>query len=440
MKLRVASNFEFLLDNFDFQQSNDPDGEKQGFVHEGGSGSAKSWDIIQFLMYYCEINRGKNKDILIFRKTFADLKKTILKDFVKILKMYGLYETDKHRKSSPQSYELFGNIIYFSGLDGMGSHGERHDVIWGNEAMEFEFEDFRQLNQRCNEAFFLDYNPSYTEHWIFDKIIPRFDTKFFRSTQLDNPFLPKGQRMDILAYEPWEPGTYEVVDDTILYNGQPVSEKNQPPPHMDNIEQGTADEFMWKVYGLGLRGAMEGQIFKLVTWIDEFPDIAFTYGLDFGFVADPTALVKYAREGRNIYLELLWYNPTETADDLEGAFDACGVSKYVPITADSSDRYVSEKHGVTKMVNELFNRGYEITKVSKTKSIIFWLTDMKGFKIHIVKGKHYHECKKEQQNYRFKMVQGILINQPIDDFNHFWDAGRYAHMSHDINTISEDWE
>jgi len=171
IELEVAANFEFLLKNFDFAKAAKQ--EKQGFVLEGGSGSAKTWDIIQFLIYYCQVNIDKNKDILIFRNTFSDLRKTIIKDFEKILRKYELFEPDKYRKSTPVSYNLFGNMIYFTGLDGAGAHGERHDIIWGNEGMELNFDDFRQLNQRCNEAFFLDYNPYYTEHWIYSNILTR---------------------------------------------------------------------------------------------------------------------------------------------------------------------------------------------------------------------------------------------------------------------------
>jgi hypothetical protein len=38
--------------------------------------------------------------------------------------------------------------------------------------------------------------------------------------------------------------------------------------------------------------------------------------------------------------------------------------------------------------------------------------------------------KKELENYKMKEVQGILINQPIDGFDHLLSAARYAHMAH----------
>lgn len=75
---------------------------------------------------------------------------------------------------------------------------------------------------------------------------------------------------------------------------------------------------------------------------------------------------------------------------------------------------------------------------------MFWLLSMKNKKIHIVKNHLYAYVKKEKENYRLKEVNGIAINQPIDDFNHFWDSARYGHMSYnsqprtltsDVNTL-----
>jgi len=397
--LKAAKNFDFLLQNFSFEKSNKQ--EKQGFVFEGGSGSAKTWDIIQFLLYYCEINRNKNKDILCFRQTFADLKKTLLKDFIKILKKYDLYNDNEYYRSSPTHYNLFGNIIFFTGLDSMGSHGERHDIIWGNEAMEIDFDSFRQLNQRCNEAFFLDYNPSLTEHWIFNSIVTRPDTKFIKTTQLDNPFLPKGQRDEIMSYE----------------------------PTAKNIENGTADDYMWKVYGLGERAAMKGCIFQNITWIDEFPkDIRFVYGLDFGYTNDPTSLVKVGISSSGIFAELFCYEPIDNANTIGDVLANAKVDRSIKVIADSSDRF-NDNH----MVSDLNQIGWRnVEKVSKGQGINWRIGLMKKHKIHIVRNVN---AKREAENYKWREINGMLTNEPIDKFNHFWDAFGYGFLGLNSNNF-----
>jgi len=112
MRIRGAANLEFLIENFDYNKCKpfDPlvggDNEKQGFVFEGGSGSAKTYDIIHFLLLYCQHFKNCNKDILIFRQTLADLKKTVYKDFLKVLNMYGLYIL------SYKFFYLYSNHLY----------------------------------------------------------------------------------------------------------------------------------------------------------------------------------------------------------------------------------------------------------------------------------------------------------------------------------------
>ena len=61
---------------------------------------------------------------------------------------------------------------------------------------------------------------------------------------------------------------------------------------------------------------------------------------------------------------------------------------------------------------------------------MFWLTSMKKKKIHIIKNHLYKQALKEQQNYKMKEIAGISINQPIDKWNHIWDAARYGHIAH----------
>ena len=34
--------------------------------------------------------------------------------------------------------------------------------------------------------------------------------------------------------------------------------------------------------------------------------------------------------------------------------------------------------------------------------------------------------KREQANYKWQEKDGIAINKPVDNFNHLWDAARYA--------------
>lgn len=436
MSRQINPNFKYLVKSYTEQEYKDDEliKGKRGVVLEGSSRSGKTFSSIDFIILLCS-RFETNCVINIVKETYNEFKTTLYNDFSKRLTDFGLHNPFLDAKEVA-SFKILGNKINFLGADKPSKfHGAQADFVWYNEPLPISQAIFDQSEMRCKKFWWMDLNPSLTEHWIFNKVIPRNDVGFLRTTFNDNPYISVQEKTKILSYEPWLRGSYEVGEKEILYNGRIVDESNQPPPNLDNIDQGTADEFMWKVYGLGLRGAMKGRIFKHITYINEFPPIAHTYGLDFGFTVDPTVLTKYAREGNNIYLEPLCYTPTETASELNQLLIALGVSKYVPITADSSDRYVSEKKGTTQMVRELFDMGWEISKVSKTKGIMYWILNMKEYKIHIVKNHLHKHIIKEQENYRFKEINGIMINQPIDGFDHHFTAARYAHMSHDINNL-----
>ena len=135
---------------------------------------------------------------------------------------------------------------------------------------------------------------------------------------------------------------------------------------------------MWKVYGLGLRSAPKGAIFPHVNWIEKMPEGNYFYGLDFGFSNDPTALTKICLQGNDLFVELLIYEPIDSANVLADAIRNCGITNEM-ITADTSDRYID-----VEMCKDLRNLGLNIKKTSKAKGILHRIGLLKKHKINIV--------------------------------------------------------
>ncbi|URM37147.1 terminase [Flavobacterium anhuiense] len=411
----------------------------RGCALEGSSRSGKTWSGVDIIIWLCLFVEVEGCTINIYRETYNEFKTTLYDDFKRRLDDYAL-PNPFHNAKEIRSFKIGKSTIYFLGD---GKHGASCDYAFYNEIMFLENSVFDQSEMRCRKFWWADYNPSVTEHWFFDKVLSRPDVGFLRTTYLDNKFVSIQERNKILSYEPWKPGSYIVKNNTICcYNKEskkvePVSKTNQPPPHPTNISNGTADEFMWKVYGLGLRGAMKGIIFPYVEWIDEFPKhIAPIYPNDFGFTTDPNTLIKYGEDEYNIWIEPLSYEPIETPEDLSDFIEAIGLKKDIVMPCDSADKYTGENKGTVEMVKGLKRNGYENAfKIKKTKSVMYWLNSMKKKKIHIIKNHLYQQAKKEQENYRMKEINGIAINQPIDKFNHIWDSSRYGHIAHNSPTI-----
>lgn len=362
--------------------------------NEGSSRSGKTYDTFDFLYDICAVG-DRDYSIYVYRATLADCKEKALGDFKKKLQLRGVYDPNSMtgEKILPE-YKIGGSTIRFRGLDKMDvKEGHDCDIIYFNEMLDgVSKAQYENITMRCTTMVIGDWNPKYTEHWVFD-MEGRPDTVFTKTTYKDNPFCPPGVRATIESYEPTP----------------------------ENIAAGTADEYRWKVYGLGQRAAQEGLVFPNIDWIDEFPDdLDYTaYGIDFGFTSDPTAIVHVGARGRDLYIHERFYAPVDDPETLY-AITAPIIGRLWAF-ADSADRYANNPEG---MVRSLQMRGLNVCKVKKTSdSIIDGITYMKNFRIHCVRTRNMLN---EANSYVWEMINGIKTGRPVDKNNHLWDAARYV--------------
>ena len=177
--------------------------------------------------------------------------------------------------------------------------------------------------------------------------------------------------------------------------------------------KGTADDYMWSVYGLGLRMSKSGLIYRDVTWIDEFPKDyeRIGYAMDLGFTNSPTSLCKSTSEGNKLFSECLIYQPTETPEDLASLIKGLGLADQI-IWCDSAHPIFIAK------LNQL---GCKVYAVKKTP-IMDGIAIVKSWKLHFVKSRH---IQKEQENYSMREVNGIVLDEPVKKWDHFFDSLRY---------------
>lgn len=370
--------------NFSFTKLEIQSG-KRGIILEGGSRSGKTWSVIDYIIFIATTQKGQVINIV--KETYNSFKTTLYNDFAKRLDVLDIDNPFSKVRDVP-SFTLFSTKINFLGADQDSKyHGAACDYFWINEALDVSQSIFDQLEMRCRKAWIMDYNPKLSVHWIYDKVLKRSDVALLKTTMIDNPFIGKNEKKKLLSYEPTP----------------------------ENIEAGTADDYMWKVYGLGDRCAQSGLIFPYVRWIDRFPDDVdrYWFGLDFGYTIDPTALVRIAVNGTNLYLKKELYSPIDSADVLHEII-APIVQKSL-IWCDSAD---------PQMIRDLQRNGLRAFPVKKFPgSIQHGIDVMKRFSLNIV---NCDDFKTEQANYAWRTIQGIMINEPIDKYNHLWDASRYA--------------
>jgi phage terminase large subunit len=352
--------------------------DKKIVVEQGGTRSGKTYNILLWIIfYYCDKNT--NKTITIARKTFPAVRSSVMRDFLDIIKGVDLYREENHNKSSNE-YILNGNRVEFISMDQPQKiRGRKRDLAFLNEANELTFEDWQQIVFRTNGRIILDYNPSDTFHWIYDRVIPRDDADFYQTTYKDNPFL----------------------DPTIIQEIERLKE---------------TDEHYWRVYGLGERGTNRAQVFQFAT-IQQIPTTAkfLSFGLDFGFTNDPSALVGCYQEGDNLYFQELLYSTNLTNQDLHREFQKLEIGRYDEIFGDSSE---------PKSIEELHRMGWNIKPTQKgADSVNAGIDMLKRYKIHIIGS----NLMKEMENYKWlEDKNGNLLNKPEDKYNHLIDALRYG--------------
>ena len=362
--------------------------KKRICILQGGTRSGKTYSIILALIEFAYKNKGKNLYITIARKTFPALRGTAMRDFFEILKQENIYDERHHNKSSGL-YELYGNNFEFISVDQpQRVRGRKRDVLFMNEANEFTMDDFIQLSLRTTFKLIIDFNPSEEYHWLYTQVIDadRDDVDFYISTYKDNPFLEQSTIAEI-----------ERLKDV--------------------------DANLWRVFGTGQRGIATETIFPNFNVIDQIPENAkpIALGLDFGFSADPTSLIKLHKHDLDIYIEELIYDRGLTNQDIANKIKGLGIDRSIEIFADSAE---------PKSIEEIYRMGNINIKPTKkgADSIRAGIDILRRHKINIKRNSE--NTIKEFRNYKWiKDKNNDITNKPIDSYNHSIDAIRYVALN-----------
>lgn len=346
-------------------------------IQQGGTSSGKTFNILLALFEYCLMNE-QALIVSIVAETFPVLKKGAIRDFDTILAMV---HYDGGKNKSEYTYKIGKSTFEFFAVDNAGkAKSGKRDILFINECNHVDYEIVYQLALRTRQTVIYDYNPS-AEFWLHTEFLPKKqpgEYLFKVTTYKDNPALEEKIVRDIEAL----------------------------PPDL------------YRIYGEGKLGQISGLIFDNFDIVDQWPDNAknTTYGLDFGFSRDPTAMVKVALYDNCVYVQELMYETGLTTDDIDNIMTELGVSKSVTIHADSSE---------PRLIHELYNKGWYIKGVTKgADSVRAGINKLKRFKICITRDST--NLIKEFRNYKWKEKDGKSIGVPIDMWNHGVDALRYA--------------
>lgn len=363
-------------------------GEKRYIIHQGGTGSGKTYSILQYLLAYANQQRGSV--ISVVSESIPHLKRGALRDALHIIEDERLEHVFIEHKSDFRLKVKKSVIEFFSADNGSKLRGARRDILFINECNNISFEAFQQLDVRTRFKTFLDFNP-------------------VRSFWLQNEFLPS-----------MKPDDYLLVKSTYRNNEHLLqSEKT-------NIERRKQNATWWRIYGEGELGEAQGLIFSNWEIFNVKRGNAFPfrgkdgttpgnllgYGIDFGYTNSPTAMVEVHELNGDLYVRELLY---ETRLQLEQIYNAAikfGIRLDAPAIADCSE---------PRTINYLQQRGWSGIKpcIKGPDSIAFGLNMLLQRKIFVTDDSL--NLIKELRQYAYHERTHL----PVKENDHAIDALRY---------------
>jgi len=365
------------------------------FVIRGGQGAGKTISILELLIISLQ---KSTKEISVISSELSKMKRTVVRDYKKIAKDWGVLTGDQFNRSESKHEYPNDSYIDFLGADvnDIGK-GFRRDIVYINEADKMDIDTAVQFISRAGLTI-IDYNPD-SLFWGDDYIN---ENNFITLTFEDNEFLPQSEVDSILDYK------IKGFHNPNLPFEQLFKEENTKSSYWSN---------KWRVYGLGMVGSLDGVVFDNWKQIDEMPADArlLGYGLDFGYSNDPTAIVEVWKWNDKRILNQICYRKGLSNKEI-----AKFIPTLMPCYCDSAE---------PKSIAELQTLGINAYPVTKgPDSITYGIQIMQEENYLITKSSV--DLINEFQKYTWKKDRRTndKINKPIDNWNHAIDATRYHEM------------
>jgi len=374
---------------------------------QGGQGASKTYSILMLIINHA--SSVPDREIYIASDELSKMRITVIKDFCNIMKMVGIFKKEHFTDGTLYKFPN-GSFIKFLGLDkdDIGK-GLRSDLVFVNEANKVKFSTYRELTSRAKQVF-LDFNPN-KKFWFHTEVMTRNDCDFLKLTFLDNEFLSKEEVSEIVRYKQRGFDLNGVVTNTYWAN-------------------------MWRVYGLGEVGQVEGRIYnwKPISYFDYLNIEKETYyGCDWGLV-DPFAVVEVKYYDGNLYVHELNYasenelrrglNETQmhqmNAHQEEGLvswlFERLNIRKEALIVCDSNrpTKIHALRRSGWEYAVAVGGKSRVVDRIGTLQSLNIYYTDSSKNIAH----EQETYCRKKD---KFEVVQ----EEPEDDNNHTLDAITY---------------
>nr|DAP99074.1 MAG TPA: terminase large subunit [Caudoviricetes sp.] len=366
-------------------------------VHYGGASSGKSHGVFQKIVIKALKDWKKPRKILVLRKVGATVRDSVFADVQATLSYFGILNMCKINMSAFRIELPNGAEFIFKGMDNpekIKSIKGISDVVM-EEASEFTLDDYTQLTLRLRDKahkqkqIYLMFNPVSKANWVYNAFFVKKpkNTVVYQTTYKDNRFL------DALTRE--------------------------------NIEElANRNEAYYKIYALGEFATLDKLVFPKYTKVllnkDDLRQITSYFGLDYGFINDPSAFmhVKIDDDRKRLYVVEEYVKKGLTNDKIAESITALGYAKE-QIRADSAEKKSNQELrnlGIGRVIDVKKGAGSVMQGIQYLLQYE-WIVDERCVKTI-----------EELENYTWKKDKATneYINEPVDSYNHCLDAIRYA--------------
>ena len=367
-------------------------------VWYGGASSGKSHGVVQKMVIKACVDWKKPRRMLFLRKVGVTVKRSIFQDVLDCLSSLHLLDYCRINQTDYEIKLPNGAQLLFAGMDDpekIKSIKGISDVIM-EEATEFTLEDFTQLRLRLREPkhkqrqLYMMFNPVSKANWVYKTFFlqkPPDGTVIYQSTYKNNRFLDDDMRAVIEELARTNPAYY-------------------------------------RIYALGEFATLDKLIFpkftKTIIDRSKLANIPDYFGLDFGYTNDPSvfAHVKLDMAHRRIYILDDYHKQGMLNNEIADVIKSMGYSKEV-ITADAAEQ---------KSIVEIRQHGIpRIRPARKGKdSVLQGIQFLQQFELTVDERCTFAIEELENYTWQKDKKTGEYINKPVDSFNHFIDALRYA--------------
>lgn len=366
-------------------------------VHYGGASSGKSHGVFQKIVIKALKDWKKPRKILVLRKVGATVRDSVFADVQSTLSYFGILNMCKINMSAFRIELPNGAEFIFKGMDNsekIKSIKGISDVVM-EEASEFTLDDYTQLTLRLRDKahkqkqIYLMFNPVSKANWVYNAFFVKKpkNTVVYQTTYKDNRFLDAVTRENIK-------------------------------------ELANRNEAYYKIYALGEFATLDKLVFPKYTKAllnkDDLRQITSYFGLDYGFINDPSAFmhVKIDDDRKRLYVVEEYVKKGLTNDKIAESITALGYAKE-PIRADSAEKKSNQELrnlGIGRVIDVKKGAGSVMQGIQYLLQYE-WIVDERCVKTI-----------EELENYTWKKDKATneYINEPVDSYNHCLDAIRYA--------------